>query len=129
MRRADVDRSYALTPSHSPSHALPNPPTPTTDKASAGRDIPIEVHQQQPTDKPFPHQEQSGLHSTFSGGVLINIGLGILIEWLWVVPRVRMTPQSHMLVLAMTLFSLVYGMVNNAQIRSENAEIDFRVQE
>lgn len=45
------------------------------------------------------------------GGVLMSIGVVMLIEWIWVVPLVRMTTQSHMLVVAMTIFSCVYGMV------------------
>ena len=44
-------------------------------------------------------------------GILMNLGMVMLIEWLWLVPRVRMTRSSHLVVLSMTIFSLFFGMM------------------
>ena len=40
------------------------------------------------------------------GGVLMNLGALMLVEWAWVVPRLRMQPTTHALVIGMAFYSL-----------------------
>ena len=45
------------------------------------------------------------------GGVLMNLGALMLVEWAWVVPRLRMQPTSHALVIGMAGYSLYVGIM------------------
>ncbi|KAL1504082.1 hypothetical protein AB1Y20_010492 [Prymnesium parvum] len=45
------------------------------------------------------------------GGVLLNLGIMMLVEWAWAVPRLRMQPSSHALVLGMAVYSLYAGVM------------------